>query len=865
MSFLVDPGPTNQQPNYTGVQVQTSVSTLPIPVFWGTGKLAPNIIEYTDFQGKKESEGGKGGGKGGTENYSASVILAFAEGTVDGVPLVIVNANKLQTLSDLGMTLLTGTWPDQSPWAYLVQKHPQDAFPYPGTAALLRENYNLGSSAAVPNHNILAQRLTGFEASWCSPNTINADTYPKLATAFADGIPTADLALCILDMLTSAQYGVTEFPAASLNTATLLSGDNAMTTGDAALQTYLRALGLGFCPVLDSQETAQSILQRWLQIANCAAVWSGTALKFIPYGDEAITANGVTYVPNLAPIYSIGDDDYVGDSGNDPLQIARTDTADAYNVVRVEITTDDGWFAFLPVEARDQNAIELAGGDRIMPTVTAHEIVGATNGQLVAQLILQQGLYWRNTATFKLSWEFCLLEPMDFILLSDANLGLDAQMYRVLSIEEDDSGELTVTAQEYVPGVSTAGAGTAQDTSSNVPDSGQVASAVNPPVLFEPGSGLSVVPQIWVCACGGGGGYDPNWGGANVYLSTDDVNYSQVGSLNGACRMGVLTATLASYGGANPDNTNTLTVDLSESQGTLDSVTSSDAAAGQTLCYCDGELLGFTTATLVDATASGEAQTIPSLAPYQLGVVHEASFIADGGVVYASSGVALGAVSSNPAAGQYAVTEGLYVFNAADAGKGVLVTYTYANPFHYALTGLYRALYGTTAGAHASGAQFARLDSSVFAHDLPKTYIGVPVSIKFESFNVFGAGLQDLSGATVYTYTPSGTGYGGGARGVPTTPSGFTATAYTHAVGSAWNANPPADNVTGYGVLRAPGTYTGGPPGSAALLWSGDSTAYNDSSPLPSTTYTYWVWAANAAGQSMASSPQTIATGADFS
>jgi len=786
MSFLIQPGPTNKAPNYTGVQVQTSINTLPVPVFWGTGKLAPNIVEYTDFEGKKQNEGGKGGGKGGTEDYSATVELAFAEGPVDGVPLVIVNTNTLRTLSDLGMTLIPGTYPDQSPWSYMTAAHPDDAFPYPGTAILARENYGLGSSAAVPNHNILAQRLTGFQAAWCNPTTINATTYPKLAAAFADGIATADLALCIQDLLTSAQYGVTEFPAASIDTSTLLSSGAAVTTGDGALQTYLRALGLGLCPVLDSQETAQSILQRWLQIANCAAVWSGTALKFIPYGDETIAANGVTYVPDLSIAYSIGDDDFVGDANADPVQIARSDPADAYNVVRVEITTDDGWFAYLPVEARDQNAIELAGGDRIMPTVTAHEIVGATNGQLVAQLILQQGLYWRNTATFKLSWEFCLLEPMDFIQISDANLGLANAVYRVLSIEEDDRGELTVTAQEYVPGASTAPGYATQDTSSNVPDSGLVASAVNVPVIFEPSSSLSGAPQIWTCVCGGGGGYDPNWGGANVYLSTDGTNYSQVGVVAGPARMGVLAASLAAYGGANPDDTNTLNVDLSESQGTLDSVTPADAAAGQTLCYCDGELLAFTTATL---TA----------------------------------------------------------------------------PYCYALTGLYRGLYGTTAGAHASGAQFARLDQSVFEYDLPRAYIGVPVTIKFESFNVFGDGLEDLSSATAYSYTPQGTGYGGGAGGAPTTPTGFVATAYTHAVNTNWSANPPADNVTAYSVLRALGTYTGAPPMSASTIWSGDSTAYNDSSPLPSTTYTYWVTATNAAGASAASVPQTVTTGVDFS
>ena len=48
-------------------------------------------------------------------------------------------------------------------------------------------------------------------------------------------------------------------------------------------------MGIAF-PALTDQEQASSILARWLQICNCAAVWSGGQLKFIPYGDAAIAA-----------------------------------------------------------------------------------------------------------------------------------------------------------------------------------------------------------------------------------------------------------------------------------------------------------------------------------------------------------------------------------------------------------------------------------------------------------------------------------------------------------------------------------------------------------------------------------------------
>jgi hypothetical protein len=767
-------------PTYTGVQLNVAVNTMPIPIMWGAGKLGTNLIEYVDFSGHKVSQGGKGGGKGDSTDYTATLELALCEGLVDSVPLVLVNTNQQETLSQLKMTLIPGAYPEQEPWSYMVSAHPGNAYGYPGTAIIAVENYDLGESASVPNQNMLVvrqclatQRDNYFAASWCKPDAIQRSTYPIVSAAFPteSGIPTADMALVIQDMLTNAQYGVPCFSANSIDTETLLSGPNAVSTGDMALQTYLRALGVGMSPVLDSQETAQSILDRWMQITNCAAVWgttpSGCGLKFIPYGDQMISGNGVIYEPNLSVVYDLDDDDYLGGSDQDPVQITRTDFNDAYNVVRVEVTSADGFFAYLPVEARDQNAIELAGGPRIMPTVTAHEIVGVEVGAIVSQLILQQGLYWRNTATFKLDETMCLLEPMDMVALTDANLGLNQTPYRILSIEEDDNGELTVTAQEFRQGVSTAVAYSKQVSIAGVPNPSAAASSVNTPVIFEPTNTLVSQSEVWMAVCGGVANagdapvFDPNWGGCQVWVSVDNDNYIQAGTIYGPSRMGVLTADLATYSGSQPDDTNTLYVDLSESEGVLSSGTSlSDAQNGRTLCYVDGEFISYVTATLVDVTASAEAHTVPSTAPYQVVVNNAATFISN---VSVSNGlITYSQVSANPGLFEYALVEpGVYQFGSQPL-TALLFTYTYANSYHYALTELERGMYGTTIAAHATGAQFARLDSAIFEYDLPLSYIGVELYIKLVSFNIFGLGLQDISSVEAFVYAPSGAGLPGG-------------------------------------------------------------------------------------------------------
>ena len=86
----------------------------------------------------------------------------------------------------------------------------------------------------------------------------------------------------------------------------------------------------------------------------------------------------------------------------------------------------------------------------------AHEICDEiVIGPIVAQTILQRQLYVRAHFTFKLSWEYGLLDPMDVVTITDANLGLANYPVRIVSIEEDDKGLLTITAEELTAGVST--------------------------------------------------------------------------------------------------------------------------------------------------------------------------------------------------------------------------------------------------------------------------------------------------------------------------------------------------------------------------------------------------------------------------
>jgi hypothetical protein len=111
---------------------------------------------------------------------------------------------------------------------------------------------------------------------------------------------------------------------------------------------------------------------------------------------------------------------------------------------------------------------------------------------------------------------------------------------------------------------------------------------VNPPAIFEPSAAQTGgVAQVWVGASGGA-----NWGGANVYISFDGTTYSDIGTVLGGLLQGTLITSLPSS--ADPDTTDTLYVDLTESVGILPATAShADADALRTLVLVDSEVMAY--------------------------------------------------------------------------------------------------------------------------------------------------------------------------------------------------------------------------------------------------------------------------------
>lgn len=572
MSLFMPKSRNSTKPQYTGLQVQTSSNSMPIAILMGTNSLAPNLIWYDNFKTitKKEKQGGKGGSVTTTSySYTADVVLALCQGVVTAIPRSWIDKEETTTIPG---TLFNGYDP-QDPWPYLVTNYPTKALSYNGIAYIAQNDYQLSEAAGI--------RVHSFEC------------VGPLAGTLSDigNDDDADCALVIEEFLTNPAWGA-YFPTAYISDFYLKGG-----TGTTSYQCYCKAMGFGLSPALASAESGADIIQRWLDFTNSTVVWSDNVLKFIPYAETDVTGNGYEWVANTAPLYNLDDTDYVALNDDDPVRITRIDVSTTDNVIRLEIKDRTNRYSVLPVECPDESAIQLYG-KRVGSTITANEICTAAMASLSGQLMLQRSLYIRNNYKFTLSWEYCLLEPMDVVTLTDSKLGLNQRPVRIIEVEEDDQGNLAFTAEDFIEGIGQATAYPKQGIDNNPINTGVPAPDVNFPMIYQPPADqTNLIGQIWVAAAGSG----ENWGGAQVWVSTDDVTYQQIGTINEPATQGVLTADLDTFVGTNPDLINTASVDLTESRTQMLSASSTDAAAGLTSAVCGAEVFSYAIANLTSA------------------------------------------------------------------------------------------------------------------------------------------------------------------------------------------------------------------------------------------------------------------------
>lgn len=431
------------------VRINTAEQGSPIHALFGIQRVSVNVIDGFGFKsvvvnaqgggkGGKGVGGGSGGKKGGSvgqQNYSVNIAFAVCQGPVDGGdvlgnPLRIWSNGTSTTIDHVALTHYRGE-DGPPPDPVFASSSPNGPIQnYSGTSYAVGTPMQLGASPALPEFQL---ELRGPGTGTVGPNFLS-DANPHFI---------------LTSMMWTGRDNANFPPSATYYPSFVHYAE------------YCQAQSLAMSYAIERQQPVARWMEEILRLTNSVAVFSGAYLKLMSYGDGTLSGNGMTWTPDLTWQYSFTDNDYLPWSatdnveGNiqgqdDPVLITRRDNADIYNWMSMEYLDRTNNYDRTTILAFDQSSIDEFGV-RVAPAEQAPGFTLDTPARVSLQLLLQREVNIRTMYKFKVGWRHSLLEPMDIVLIQDSKAGCINQYARILQIEEDENGDLTMTA-EQIPG-----------------------------------------------------------------------------------------------------------------------------------------------------------------------------------------------------------------------------------------------------------------------------------------------------------------------------------------------------------------------------------------------------------------------------
>lgn len=535
---------------------------------------------------------------------SAPATYKFASGDINAAVVITYsitdpNAVPQGEPTTLAFTLNSGAM-SQPPFSFLSASYPDDAFGYTGLATVLYQPMDLGESGAVQENR--------FEV--------------MTADVFGGGILDCNPVQCIGRVLTNSQWGLgvgpVPFPTACIDNGASGTWGAASATGGVGVSNstafnWFAANSFFISPVIDSQDSAASEMGKWLEAGVCQAFYSEGLLKLSPCGQQTCAANGYTWTAPTAYVFAVDDTCFLSKRDDDPVKITRTAAHDAWNAVQIQWNNRSNQYAPEITQDSDQGFINRWGERRedAQDWDFVHTIAAAT---FSANMRLNRGLYIRNQYEFSLPYSYSYIEPGDIGSISttsvwaqglnNLNLGVTNLPVRVIRVVDDPKDGLTLTCEDYPWGAALPTINNKQIANNEVvvdmyadPGSAEV-------VMFEATNRITGFAgnQIWI----GCNGASDNYGWTNIWVSTDNVTYAQIGSTEdtGPARMGTLASAFdVTSPLSDPDTSDSCVINLVENCPAWSAGTDSDADNDLTLTFVDGEIISYS-----DVVVTGQNQ-----------------------------------------------------------------------------------------------------------------------------------------------------------------------------------------------------------------------------------------------------------------
>jgi hypothetical protein len=519
-------------------QINTASYGEVVPEILGTTRVSGNIIDYEDFtahEHKSTTRTGKGGGSKHTEityTYTVAAAIGLCEGPIKGIGKVWRDKEVYQYPNEkIELTLFKGDY-GQTPWPYMLSKHPDKAMPYSGLAYMAGV-VDLGDRGSLPQYNFEIQGKL-------------------LETGDGVDVNPADYIVHVLQSV----------------------GADVVIDGIDNFRAYCKAADILIStPPNQKSAKAQQVINDIAEITNSLVFWSTDRLKIVPLADKPIG----DWTPANQIQYDLTADDFIAGSDGQLILYKRKDSSEAYNEATVEFINRANSYeketvSFEVVADVQRNGLKPASKK------TAHYLYTKARAQYYAEQLAMKRLYAKTQYTFRLDWAFCALEVGDLVTLTDKSCQLDHQIVVITSVNEAADGQLELTAEGKPAGTYAPAKYNVHENERPFVDYNQEAPSVNDVAIFQTVGDVGG-NQIFV-----GVNAPSGWGGCSVWLSDNDQTYQRIGNISQQARMG-----RTKYGFAQNGNFCNVTIN----QGVLKSGTHIDAERGNTLCWVNGEALSY--------------------------------------------------------------------------------------------------------------------------------------------------------------------------------------------------------------------------------------------------------------------------------
>jgi len=519
-------------------QINTASYGEVVPEILGTTRVSGNIIDYEDFtahEHKSTTRTGKGGGSKHTEityAYTVAAAIGLCEGPIKGIGKVWRDKEVYQYPNEkIELTLFKGDY-GQTPWPYMLSKHPDKAMPYSGLAYMAGV-VDFGDRGSLPQYNFEIQGKL-------------------LETGDGVDVNPADYIVHVLQSV----------------------GADVVIDGIDNFRAYCKAADILIStPPNQKSAKAQQVINDIAEITNSLVFWSTDRLKIVPLADKPIG----DWTPANQIQYDLTADDFIAGSDGQLILYKRKDSSEAYNEATVEFINRANSYeketvSFEVVADVQRNGLKPASKK------SAHYLYTKARAQYYAEQLAMKRLYAKTQYTFRLDWAFCALEVGDLVTLTDKSCQLDHQIVVITSVNEAADGQLELTAEGKPAGTYAPAKYNVHENERPFVDYNQEAPSVNDVAIFQTVGDVGG-NHIFV-----GVNAPSGWGGCSVWLSDNDQTYQRIGNISQQARMG-----RTKYGFAQNGNFCNVTIN----QGVLKSGTHIDAERGNTLCWVNGEAISY--------------------------------------------------------------------------------------------------------------------------------------------------------------------------------------------------------------------------------------------------------------------------------